>query len=146
VVDVDPDADQGGAGGRLRADHLRRRRGRSGSSSSTTCRPSSDTVSPPAQRTESGAIEATTYVDILGTVPRGDRLAAAMPAWRPISDLHIAPVVLFTDPRLAQMLTPNAVASCSGLRAPHLVTAGLPPSSLLPWWTSQPSPSRRSSS
>jgi hypothetical protein len=33
------------------------------------------------------------------------RLLAAMQAWQPVSDLHIAPVVLFTDPRLATMLT-----------------------------------------
>lgn len=26
--------------------------------------------------------------------------------WRPVSDCHIAPVVLFTEPLLAEMITP----------------------------------------
>jgi hypothetical protein len=35
------------------------------------------------------------------------RLLAAMSAWRPVSDLHLAPVVLFTDIRLAELITPS---------------------------------------
>jgi hypothetical protein len=30
-----------------------------------------------------------------------------MAVWRPISDNHLAPVILFTDPLLAQMITPD---------------------------------------
>jgi hypothetical protein len=35
------------------------------------------------------------------------RLKAAMSTWRPVSDCHIAPVVLFTDPLLTEMITPE---------------------------------------
>ncbi|MEH1163883.1 SMI1/KNR4 family protein [Micromonospora sp. CPCC 205539] len=35
------------------------------------------------------------------------RLRAAMSAWHPVSAGHIAPVVLFTDPLLAAMITPT---------------------------------------
>ncbi|MGC9666002.1 SMI1/KNR4 family protein [Planosporangium sp. 12N6] len=35
------------------------------------------------------------------------RLRAAMSTWRPVSDCHIAPVVLFTEPLLAKVLTPD---------------------------------------
>ncbi|MEV4512355.1 SMI1/KNR4 family protein [Dactylosporangium sp. NPDC049525] len=34
------------------------------------------------------------------------RLLAAMPLWRPVSDNHIAPVVLYTDPLLTELLMP----------------------------------------
>jgi hypothetical protein len=35
------------------------------------------------------------------------RLLEAMTLWRPLSETHIAPVVLFADPILAQMITPE---------------------------------------
>lgn len=35
------------------------------------------------------------------------RLLEAMDLWRPLSDNHVAPVVLFADPVLAQMITPE---------------------------------------
>ena len=35
------------------------------------------------------------------------RLRAAMSRWHPVSDCHIAPVVLFTQPLLAEMITPT---------------------------------------